>query len=146
MDNHAFSIDLTDLTACGVYFVTPDDIDTLAASAGGDDDFNVHRVSLSGCHESDALAARMAASFSLPSGHDRSWSHLIAYLQDMDGLPSRGHITLFHEPDAWRANDPSGFDAVLDALEETAAIWANEGVAFFVFIPEAEEAGTPTSS
>lgn len=145
MNTRGASIDLTDMSACGVYFVTRADIDTLG-NAAERDDFNVHRISLAGCRERDTLARRMAADLSLPPDEDHSWANLVDYLQDMDGLPSRGHITLFTAPEEWLQSDPDSFDATLDALEETAAIWANEGVAFFVFLPQDEAAAVSTAA
>lgn len=136
MNVQDFRIDLTDLTACGVYYVTREDIDTLARSAS-QYDFNVHRVDLAGCRDHATLAARLAEGLSLPKNYGRDWSTLVDYLQDMDGLPSRGHIVLFTHADEWQEADPDTLDTALDTLEETAAIWSAEGVAFFVFLPQA---------
>ncbi|HEX7340907.1 MAG TPA: barstar family protein [Rhodanobacteraceae bacterium] len=130
-----FHIDLTDLSACGVYFVSREDIDTLATDAG-QDDFNVHHVDLAGCRDRGVFARRLASGLSLPDSYGDDWPTLVNYLKDMDGLPSRGHIVLITHADAWRSVDPEGMDDILDTLEETAAIWAGEGVAFFVFLPD----------
>lgn len=135
MNERNFRIDLTDMAACGVYFVTPEDIDTLAASADRES-FNVHSVDLAGCRDHATFAERLAAGLSLPVSYGQDWAALVSYLQNMDGLPSRGHIVLVAHPDEWRQADPDGLDAALDTLEETAAIWAGEGVAFFVFVPQ----------
>lgn len=129
-----FHIDLADLSACGVYYVTREDIDTLAESVGRDD-FNIHHIDLAGCRDQATFTARFAATLSLPDAYARDWSALVKYLQDMDGIPSRGHMVLFTRPEEWRQANPDAMDRVLDALEETAAIWAGEGVAFFVFMP-----------
>ncbi len=141
MNAHSDHIDLTDLASCGVYFVTREDIGTIADGADREH-FNVHHVDLAGCRDHAGFAERLAGSLSLPAGYGRDWPALVAYLQDMDGLPSRGHVVLITHPDPWRQSDPDGFDAALDALEETAAIWAGEGVAFFVFLPQTPEAAT----
>lgn len=135
MSTQTASIDLTDMTSCGVYFVTPEDIDTLAHAAESDD-FNVHRISLSGCHDRGTLARCMAAEMSLPANEAHDWNNLMTFLKDMDGLPSRGHVTLFTDTEAWRQASPDELNAALDDLDETAAIWAREGVAFFVFLPQ----------
>lgn len=135
MNVQDFCIDLTDLSSCGVYYVTPEDIDTLAASAN-QDDFNVHRVDLGGCRDRATFTRRLASGLSLPDRYGEDWPALVSYLKGMDGLPSRGHVVLFTHPDEWRQSDPAGLDAALDTLEETAAIWAAEGIAFFVFLPQ----------
>ncbi len=131
-----FRIDLTDPSACGVYYVTRADIDVLAAAADPEN-FNVHHVDLTACRDQATFAVRLAAGFALPESYGRDWPALVEYLEHMDGLPSRGHVVLITHADAWRAADPDGMDAALDTLEETAAIWAAEGVAFFVFVPQA---------
>lgn len=138
MNTQGVRIDLTDMAACGVYFVTREDIGTLAGNADRDH-FNVHDVDLAGCRDHATFAERLASGLSLPDSYGHDWPALVNYLQDMDGLPSRGHIVLIAHPDEWRQADPDGLDAALDALEETAAIWAGEGVAFFVFLPLAPE-------
>lgn len=140
MNERDFRIDLTDMAACGVYFVTPEDIDTLATGADRDS-FNVHHVDLADCRDQTMFAERLAAGLSLPASYGHDWAALVGYLQNMDALPSRGHIVLMAHPDEWRQVDPDGLDAALDTLEETAAIWADEGVAFFVFVPQMEQVG-----
>lgn len=128
-------IDLTDLTACGVYYVSDEDIDTLSTAVDCND-FNVHRVDLVGCRNQATFATRLASGLSLPESYGRDWPALVDYLKDMDALPSRGHVVLFTGTGEWHHADPEGMDAALDMLEETAAIWAGEGVAFFVFLPQ----------
>lgn len=145
MNTQGVRIDLTDMASCGVYFVTREDIDTLAGSADRDH-FNVHHVDLAGCRDHATFTERLAAGLSLPASYGRHWQDLTAYLQNMDGLPSRGHILLMTHPHEWRQADPDGLDAALDTLEETAAIWAGEGVAFFVFLAAPAEAAMPTAS
>ncbi|HET8553421.1 MAG TPA: barstar family protein [Rhodanobacteraceae bacterium] len=145
MNTQGVRIDLTDMASCGVYFVTPEDIDTLATGADRDH-FNVHHVDLADCRDRATFAERLAAGLSLPASYGRDWPALAAYLQNMDGLPSRGHIVLVTHPGAWRQADPDGLDAVLDTLEEIAAIWAGEGVAFFVFLAAPVEAAMPAAS
>ena len=135
MNERDFRIDLTDLSACGVYYVTHEDIDTLAGSVDPND-FNVHHVDLDGCRDRAAFAERLATGLSLPDSYGKDWPALVEYLQDMDGLPSRGHVVLFTQPAEWQQADPDGMEAALDVLEETSAIWAGEGVAFFVFLPQ----------
>jgi len=145
MNPQGVRIDLTDMASCGVYFVTREDIGTLAANAD-QDDFNVHHVDLADCRDHAVFAERLAAGFSLPAGYGRDWPTLLNYLQDMDGLPSRGHLVLITHPETWRQADADGLDAALDALEETAAIWAAEGVAFFVFLAQTAEAAESATS
>ncbi len=133
MNDHQFHIDLTDTTECGVYTVATTDMDTIASEASGGE-FNVHHVDLAGCRDRDAFVRSMVAGWPLPADDACDWDGLVGYLQDMEGLPSRGHIVLMHHPDEWRHTDPDALDAALDVLEETAAIWASEGVVFFVFL------------
>lgn len=135
MQTRHASIDLTDLRACGVYYVTPEDIDTLASEADTDR-FNVHHVDLTGCRDLVTFTARLAAGLSLPDAYARDWETLVDYLENMDGLPSRGHVVLISHPEEWRQADHAQSGQVLDTLEEITAIWANEGVAFFVFLPQ----------
>lgn len=130
-----FRIDLTDLSACGVYYVDADDIAILAEGAG-ERDFNVHHVDLTGCTDQTTFAARLATGLALPEDDARDWAGLVGYLKDMDGLPSRGHVILLTHPEQWRQADGARSLDVLDTLEEIAAIWSREGVAFFVFLPQ----------
>lgn len=133
MTDNQFHIDLTDTASCGVYTVATADMDTIAAEASGDE-FNVHHIDLAGCRDHAAFTRSMVAGWPLSADDTRDWDSLVAYLKDMEGLPSRGHIVLMHHPDEWQRADPDALDAVLDVLEDTAAIWAGEGVAFFVFL------------
>lgn len=138
MDMQSFRIDLTDITACGVYMVEREDIDTLDTAATRDG-FNVHRVDLEGCTDQATLTRRMAEGFQLPDSYKTDWPALVAYLQRMDAIPSRGHITLLRHGHSLRQSAPDTMDQLLDMLEDTAAIWAGEGVSFFAFarrIPE----------
>ncbi|HEX7339932.1 MAG TPA: barstar family protein [Rhodanobacteraceae bacterium] len=133
-----FSIDLTDLSACGVYYVGEDDIAVLAQGAG-ERDFNVHHVDLAGCTDQSTFAARLAAGLSLPDTFGRDWDTLVGYLKGMDGLPSRGHVVLLVHPEQWRAATGARSLDVLDTLEEIAHVWSGEGVAFFVFLAQDAE-------
>lgn len=145
MNERDFRIDLTDVSACGVYYVTHEDIDTLAGSVD-QDDFNVHHVNLDGCRDRITFAKRLATGLSLPDSYGEDWPALVEYLQDMDGLPSRGHVVLFTQPDEWQLADPEGMESALDMLEQTATIWADEGIAFFVFLPQSMPALAAASS
>lgn len=132
MSPQSFHIDLTDINACGVYMVGIEDLDTVDAAATRDD-FNVHHVDLLDCRDRAAVTRRLAEGFSLPDRYGDDWSTLVEYLEEMGGLPSRGHVLLLRHTEHLREADPAELDHLLDTLEDTAAIWAGEGVAFFVF-------------
>lgn len=145
MNVQNFRIDLTDLSASGVYMVSPDDLDTVDEAATRDG-FNVHRIDLEDCRDHAALNQRMAEGFSLPKSFGKNWDQLVEYLQRMDAIPSRGHIVLLRNSQGIQQANPEDWERTLDMLETTAAIWASEGVAFFVFLPQAaSETAAPMS-
>lgn len=139
MDMQSFRIDLTDVNACGVYLVESADIDHVDAMATHDG-FNVHRIDLQDCRDLASLTQRMAAGFQLPASYETDWPALVAYLQRMDAIPSRGHIVLLRHDHDLRQASAKTLDDLLDTLEDTAAIWAGEGVSFFVFAEQAPKA------
>lgn len=147
MNTPSFHIDLTDTNASGVYQVGPQDIATLDTEATRDG-FNVHHVDLAGCIDQATLTRRMAKGFSLPQSYADDWPAIVAYLQRMDAIPSRGHVVLLRHSQALHDAAAATMDELLDMLEDTAAIWAGEGVTFFVFtqLPAHADADSPATA
>ncbi len=95
-DDDAFTLALDDPRQAGVFFVTGDDLDALAASAL-DADLLLRRIDLRDCDGKDALLARLQDALAMPpSGHN--WDALSDRLRDLSWLPAPGYALLLFNP------------------------------------------------
>ncbi|WP_454830452.1 barstar family protein [Pseudoxanthomonas wuyuanensis] len=139
MSESGFDLGLDDATRAGVFFVADEDLDPIAA-AGRDAGLLVRRVDLAGCRDKPTLMLRMAMAMDFPSGSGRNWDALSDRLRDLGWLPAEGYALLFRGAGDLREVDESGFETLLDILDEAVQAWAGQDVPFWAFLalPESD--------
>ncbi len=142
MSESGFDPGLSHASHAGTFFVTADDLDGLGM-ASRDAGLAVHRIDLSGCDRKTTLLLRIATALDFPSGSGRNWDALSDRLNDLAWLPAGGHVLLFDEAGEYRAADETGFDTLVEILDETSRQWALRDVPFWSFLalPEDDPAG-----
>lgn len=138
-DDDDARLDLADPKLAGVYFVTEDDLDTLA-TATTESGLLLRRLDLQTCHDKSALLQQLAQVLTLPPGQGRNWDALNDQLRDLSWLPANGYVLLFAHAEALRDADEAAFDTLLEILEQASAAWQAQSVAFWVFLalPESD--------
>jgi len=125
---------LADVEHGGAYFVA--DCDTAAmAEAGAALGYAVVRIDLTGCTDEACLFARFADALRFPDwfGHNRD--ALADSLGDLSWLPAAGYLLLIEHAGDWRAAAGEDAAVVLEILDEAAAAWAAQGIAFWAILP-----------
>ncbi len=133
MTESGFDLGLDDPRRAGVYFVTADDLPTLAMAAR-DAGLVARRIDLQGCSGKPMLMLRMAAALDFPSGGGRNWDALGDRLRDLSWLPAPGHALLIDAARDLRDADEAVFDTLLEVLEEAAAARAAWGSPLWAFL------------
>ncbi len=133
MSASGFDTGLGDAASAGVFFVTGDDLDTLAAVAR-DHGLRVCRLDLSGCDGKAALLLRIGTQLDFPDSTGRNWDALSDNLRDLSWLPAPGYVLLLDQATDLRDRDEASFDTLLDILNEAAGFWASQDVPFWAFI------------
>ncbi len=124
---------LADASEAGVFFVTGEDLTTLAAAAG-EAGLLARHVDLQGCDGKATLLRRIAAALEFPAGFGHNWDALNDCLRDLDWLPASGYALLFANAGDLRAADEKEFEILLDVLDETAIDWAEHDKPFWAFL------------
>ncbi|MFO1454485.1 barstar family protein [Thermomonas sp.] len=139
-DDEAFSLDLHDANQAGVYFVTEDDLGTLADSTH-DARLLLRTIDLRDCTDKDALLLHLANALEFPADQGRNWDALSDQLRDLSWLPAAGgySVLLSHTEDL-RDADEASFDILLDILDTAVLDWQQRHIPFWVFfaLPETE--------
>ncbi len=138
MSESGFDPGLDDPRRAGVFFVTGEDLDALAAAAR-DAGLVVRRIDLSGCDGKAALLLRLATVLDFPGTAGRNWDALSDSLRDLSWLPGAGHVLLFEQARALRDHDEAGFDTLLDILDEASRFWAGQDRPFWAFLALPED-------
>lgn len=138
MSESGFDPGLADASRAGVFFVTDDDLDALAA-AGRDAGLPTRRIDLSGCDGKSALLLRIATVLDFPATSGRNWDALSDSLRDLSWLPGNGHVLLFEQAHELRERSESDFETLLDILDQSSQAWAAQDVPFWAFIALPEE-------
>ncbi|MGX5731069.1 barstar family protein [Pseudoxanthomonas beigongshangi] len=133
MTDSGFDLGLGDARQAGVFFVTSEDLDSLAA-AGRDAALGVRRVDLSGCENKASLMLRLATQLDFPDSTGRNWDALSDNLRDLSWLPAPGYVLLLDQGAELRRRDEAVFDTLLDVLDEAAQFWAGQDVPFWAFL------------
>ena len=140
MTDDDFCLNLDDPQQAGVFFVTEDDLDTLASSAQ-DAALLLRRIDLHGCDGKQTLLQRLADARALPHDQGRNWDALSDQLRDLSWLPAAGgySVLLSHTEDL-RDADEASFDILLDILDTAVLDWQQRHIPFWVFfaLPETE--------
>ena len=144
MTDSGFDLGLDDPARAGVFFVAPEDIDTLAMAAR-DAGLRALRVDLHGCRGKPTLLLRLAMALDAPAGSGRNWDALSDQLRDLAWLPpAAGYMLLFDQARDLRDADEPAFDTLLSILEEAVAAWAARDRPFWAFLAlPAEDFGPP---
>lgn len=139
MSDSGFDLGLDDATRAGVFFVTADDIATVAM-ASRDAGLLARRIDLRGCGNKATLMLRLATALDFPTGSGRNWDATSDRLRDLSWLPAAGgYAFLFDAANGLRAADEPSFDTLLEVLEEAVADWAQRGIPFWAFLALPEE-------
>jgi RNAse (barnase) inhibitor barstar len=138
MSESGFDPGLADPTRAGVFFVTEDDLDPLAA-VGRDAGLLSRRIDLSGCDSKGALQLRIATVLDFPQSSGRNWDALSDSLRDLSWLEAPGYVLLFEQAHELRERTEADFDTLLDILDEVSQFWTSNEVPFWSFIALPEE-------
>lgn len=142
MTDSGFDMGLADPHRAGVYFVTADDIATLAMAAR-DAGLVARRIDLDGCTSKAMLMLRLATALDFPAGSGRNWDAISDLLRDLSWLPAPGYALLFDAAHELRDDDETSFDTLLEVLEEVAQAWAEADVPFWAFLALPEDEFEP---
>jgi len=131
-------LDLDDARQAGVFFVTEDDLDALAALAL-DADLLLRRIDLRDCDDQATLMQRLEDALALPAG-TQGWDTLGEHLRDLSWLPASGYALLISHANELRDADEASFDALLDILDVASVDWQERDIPFWAFLalPDAD--------
>ena len=138
MTDSGFDLGLDDASRAGVFFVTADDIATLDM-ATRDAGLLTRRIDLRDCGNKATLMLRLATALDFPAGSGRNWDAVSDRLSDLSWLPAPGYALLFDAADELRDADETGFDTLLEILDEAVGDWAQREVPFWAFLALPEE-------
>lgn len=94
------------------------------------------RIDLAGCDDKMALLARFSSALKFPPWFGNNWDALTDCLTDLSWLPAPAYRIVLLQPGQLRQADPEVLATSLEILDEAAAYWADEGVAFTVELIE----------
>lgn len=138
MTDSGFDLGLGDASRAGVFFVTADDIATLDMAAR-DAGLLARRIDLRDCGNKATLMLRLATALDFPAGSGRNWDAISDRLRDLSWLPAPGYALLFDAAAELRDADETGFDTLLEILDETASDWAQRDIPFWAFLALPED-------
>ncbi|WP_266160387.1 barstar family protein [Dyella silvatica] len=139
MSTDDLHIDLSDPARGGVFFVTADDLDLLAASAT-QHSLHVSRIQLQGCRDKTELLKRIAKDTPLPDSFGHNWDALADSMRDLSWLKASGYLFLFDHAEDLRDAGEEDFDTLLDILDDAAESWLDANQPYFVFLALPESA------
>lgn len=138
MSDSGFDLGLDDPSRAGVYFVTNDDLQTMAMAAR-DAGLLARHIDLRGCNSKATLLLRISSALDTPTGSGRNWDALSDQLRDLSWLAAQGYAFLFDDASNLRDADEASFDTLLDILQEAATDWAKRQIPFWAFLALAVE-------
>ena len=125
---------LADASHGGAYFVAESDT-TAIAEAGTALRYELVHIDLSGCVDAPTLFARFARALRFPEWFGHNWDALADSLGDLSWLPASGYLLLLENASGWRAAAGGDAATLLEILNDAAASWAAQGVAFWALLP-----------
>lgn len=139
MTSSGFDPGLQDPQRAGVYYVTRDDLDTLAA-LGNDAGLLVRRIDLVGVHSKPTLLLRLAVSLDFPVKAGRNWDALSDSLRDLSWLNAgSGYVLLFEGAGDLHEVAEADFDTLVSVLDEAHEAWKRRGQPFWAFLALREQ-------
>ncbi|MFC5740999.1 barstar family protein [Dyella tabacisoli] len=139
MSTNDLHIDLGDPARGGVFFVTAEDLDALAAAASKHW-LHISRIQLQGCRDKTELLKRLAKELPLPADFGHNWDALADCMRDLAWLNAPGYLLLFEHAEDLRDASEDDFDTLLDILDEAAESWLDAKQPYFVFFALPESA------
>ena len=133
MTQSGFDLGLDDPTRAGVFFVTSEDLDVLAAGAH-DAGLRPCHIDLMGCSNKATLLLRIAVAMDFPNTSSRNWDALSDSLRDLDWRPADGYVLLFEGAGELHHADEADFDTLISILDEANQAWRARGVPFWAFL------------
>lgn len=125
---------LADPSQAGAYFVDARDTHAMA-EAGAALGFAVVRIDLSGCRDKADLLMRAAAALAFPDWFGHNWDALADALEDLSWLPAAGYLLLLEHAQNWQAQAGDDPATLLDILNESSALWAEQRKPFWALFP-----------
>ncbi|SEL86051.1 Barstar (barnase inhibitor) [Pseudoxanthomonas sp. GM95] len=124
---------LEDPAHAGVFFVSGQDLDVLAAFAF-DAQLLVRRVDLMGARDKRTLLLRMAVALDFPMSSGRNWDGLLDSLRDLAWLPAPGYVLLLEGAGELHVHNEPDFDTLVAILDEAQRAWGAREVPFWAFL------------
>ncbi|MBP6597415.1 MAG: barstar family protein [Arenimonas sp.] len=123
----------------GAFYLTASDLAPLQ-DAAAELDFCCAHVTLHGCQDKRDLLQRIASVLEFPEGFGGNWDALADSLGDLSWLAARGYVLGLEHSQAFRAQHPGDYAALVSVLEDVADAWRDQGVPFWAFItvPDAD--------
>ena len=125
---------LADPGRAGAYFVDTRDREALL-EAGRALRFCVQAVDLRACTDTGAALREIAEALEFPDWFGDNLDALADCLADLSWLAAPGYLLLLEHVGAWREEAAEDVEAVVEILQDTAARWAADDVAFWAMLP-----------
>lgn len=125
---------LADSSQAGAFFVDARDSDAMAQAAATLD-YAVLRIDLADCRDKAGALELLAQALQFPAWVGDNWDALADALGDLSWLPADGYVLLLERSSGWRGCAAQEFEVLLDILDQAAAQWAGQGIAFWTLLP-----------
>ena len=132
MSGHDFFQLLEDPSRSGIYNLPARGAETIAAAAR-DAGFAVFRISLEGVRDKDGLLAAIAHALKFPEWFGGNWDALSDCLTDLSWIDAQGYVLMLDHCEEFIAQAKADFLVAADIFNTTAAVWREDGQAFWVF-------------
>jgi len=129
--NPFFSV-LSDARRSGIYNL-PAQGATPIIEAAHELGFAVFRVSLEGVSDKDTFLAKLAQALHFPEWFGGNWDALSDCLSDLSWVEGEGYLVLLEDCETFAARAQSDFLTAADIFNTTAAVWREDGRAFWTF-------------
>ena len=95
--------------------------------------FAVFHVSLEGVRDKDLFLSAIARVMRFPEWFGSNWDSLSDCLADLSWVGADGYVVLLENCEGFVASAQSDFLVAADIFNTTAAVWRDDGQAFWVF-------------
>ncbi len=131
MNNH--DPQLEDAGKAGVFFVSGQDLDVLAAFAY-EARLLVRRIDLMGVRDKQTLLLRIAVALDFPMSAGRNWDGLLDCLRDLQWLSAPGYVLLLESAGEMHAHNEPDFDTLVTILDQAQSAWRARDIPFWAFM------------